>query len=173
MQGTPITIIGNLGNDPELRFTPSGAAVASFSVAVAEQRFNRETSKYEDSGTTWYRVNVWRSLAEGVAESLTKGMRVIVTGTIAGREWTDQKTNEKRVSWEIQATSAGPDLTWATAKVTRNTKNGGDQAPPPEDPRGTGSAVHRTRPAAQTGAPADDPWASHGNGGGYTDEPPF
>jgi single-strand DNA-binding protein len=173
MSGTPITIVGNLGGDPDLRFTPSGAPVASFSVAVAESKLNRETGKFEDDGTTWYRVSAWRNLAENIAESLTSGMRVIVMGSIRSREWTDKESGEKRVGWEIQATNVGPDLTWATAKVVKSQKaNGG--APAPEDPRGTGTAVHRTRPAAP--AQGDD-WSkqepAQGWGGGYSDEPPF
>lgn len=172
---TPITIVGNLGGDPELRFTPSGAAVASFSVAVTPRRLNRETGAWEDGAATWWRVNAWRALAENCAESLTKGARVIVVGTVAAREWTDQKTSEKKTTFEIQADEIGPGLTFATATVTRSTKR--DQAPPPEDPRGSGGAVHRSRPAEAAATPAD-PWANGGTGsgswgGGYSDEPPF
>lgn len=177
MNGTPITIVGNLGNDPELRFTPGGAAVATFSVAVAERRLDQQSGKWEDAGTTWWRVSCWRSLAEGVAESLGKGMRVIATGTVRSREWTDEKTGERKLSWEIQATSVGPDLTWSTAKVTRNAK--ADQGPAPEDPRGTGAAVHRARPGGAANS-AGDPWQTSpasapagGPGGWPQDEPPF
>lgn len=180
MNGTPITIVGNLGSDPELRFTPAGVPVASFSVAVAERRLDQATGKWDDAGTTWWRVSCWRTLAEGAAESLTKGARVIVVGTVRSRDWTDTKTGEAKTSFEIQATSVGPDLTWATAKVTRSAKapNGG---PAPEDPRGTGAAVHRTRPATPAGT--EDPWATNPQrqqpsggwlaNGAYSDEPPF
>jgi single-strand DNA-binding protein len=178
MNGTEITIVGNVGNDPELRFTPGGAAVATFSVAVAERKMNPETGKFEDDGATWWRVSAWRSLAEGLAESVSKGTRVMVHGTVRSREWTDPKTGEKRTSWEIQAIHAGPELTWATAKVSRNEKSG--RGPAPTDPRGTGAAVHRSRPTSP--APAgSDPWAGNGPaqepptgwGAGHSDEPPF
>lgn len=180
MSGTPITVVGNLGGDPELRLTPSGVPVATFSVAVTERQINRETGQWEDAGTTWWRTSCWRSLAEGVSESLSRGMRVIVTGTVRSREWTDEKSGERKIGWEILAASVGPDLTWSTAKVVRNPK--ADQALASEDPRGAGAAVHRTRPSTgNAGAPPDTARqnpptsTSSSNSGGYRpdEEPPF
>lgn len=157
INGTQITVVGNLGNDPELRFTPSGAAVASFSVAVTPRRLNRDTGKWEDGAATWWRVNAWRHLAENVAESLSKGAAVVVVGTVAAREWVNEKTGEKGTAWEILADTVAADLRYATAKVTRAARRT-DAVPPPEDP-------WQTSPAA-----GEQPAA-----GGYRegDEPPF
>lgn len=136
INGTQITIVGNVGQDPELRFTPSGAAVCTFSVAVTPRRFDKTTNKWVDGAATWYRVNAWRALGENAAETLTRGQRVIVVGSLAARDWTNEKSGEKGTSWEITADAIGPDLTWATAKVTRAKRDG---APMPEDPWGPGS----------------------------------
>jgi single-strand DNA-binding protein len=133
MNGTPITIVGNIGHAPDLRFTTGGNPVASFSVAVAERRKNGD--KWEDISTTWYRVNCWRGLAEHVTDSLTEGTRVIVHGTIAARHY--EKDGDKRQSWEITADAVGPDLTWAVAQVKRMTR---DAAPIPDEPWGSDSA---------------------------------
>lgn len=160
INGTQITVVGNLGGDPELRFTPSGAAVTSFSVAVTPRRLNRDTGKWEDMPATWWRVNAWRALAENVAESLTKGMSVVVVGTVSAREWTNEKTGEKGTAWEILADTVAADLRYATAKVTKATRRG-DQVPPPEDPWQQPAGVGAGAPAASAG--------------GYRegDEPPF
>lgn len=140
--GTPITIVGNLTEDPEIRFTPAGVAVARFNVAVNRRTFDRTTNAWTDQGTDYHRVTAWRSLAEGVAETLTKGMRVIVTGTIAQQHWTDEKTKEKRSAWTVTAEAAGPDLTFATAKVAKSGKGRMDAAP--DDPW---TSASRTAPA--------------------------
>lgn len=129
LNGTQVTIIGNIGGDPELRYTPTGNAVCSFSVAVPIRRFNRDKREYEDNGTTWYRVNAWRGLAEHIAESIIRGTRVIVIGNLEAREW--ENGDKKGTSWEITADACGPDLTWATAKITRASR---DNVPPPDDP---------------------------------------
>jgi single-strand DNA-binding protein len=138
MNGTQVTIVGNVGQDPELRFTPAGAAVVSLSVAVTPRRLDRESGKWIDGPATWYRVNAWRGLAENVAETIVKGMRVIVVGSIAARDWKNEKTGETGTAWEVLADAVGPDLTWATAKVHRASRKG-DNVPPPEDPWATGS----------------------------------
>jgi single-strand DNA-binding protein len=157
---TRVTIVGNLGEDPELRFTPSGAAVATFSVAVTPRRFDKTKNEWTDGAATWYRVNVWRALAENTAETLTKGQRVIVVGTLAARPWKNETKGTEGVSWEITAEAIGPDLTWATAKVTKSAKhNGGRDVPPPDDPW----ASSGTASSAAAGS-----W-----GGGHSDEPPF
>lgn len=132
MNGVPITFIGNVGQDPDLRFTPSGAAVVTLSVAVTPRRLDRESGKWVDGAATWYRCNAWRGLAENIAETVTKGMRVIVTGEIAARDWSNDK-GEKGTSWEVLISGIGPELTWATAQVKRASRTG-DQVPPPEDP---------------------------------------
>lgn len=142
--GTPITIVGNLTEDPELRFTPNGVAVARFNVAVNRRTFDRTTNAWTDQGTDYHRVTAWRSLAEGVAESLVKGTRVVVTGTIQQQHWTDEKTQEKRSAWSVTADAVGPDLTFAVAKVTRSTKSRDNAAP--DDPWASAS---RTAPAGE------------------------
>ena len=151
-----ITIVGNLTEDPELRFTPSGAAVAKFSVAVNRRQFDKQTNEWKDAGTDFHRVTAWRQLAENIAASLGKGMRVVVQGDLRQRHWTDEKTQEKRSAWELNADAVGPDLTWAAAKVTKTSKG---QGTAPDDPWATGTSQ---RPAAASAA-----------AGGYSDEPPF
>ena len=145
--GTPITIVGNLTDDPELRFTPSGAAVAKFSVAVNRRQFDRQANEWKEAGTDFHRVSVWRDLAEHTAETLTKGMRVIVVGDLRQRTWTDEKTNEKRSAWEVEGSAVGPDLTFATATVAKVTRTAG-AAPGDEE----WESASRTRPAAPAGA---------------------
>jgi single-strand DNA-binding protein len=140
---TPITIVGNLTDDPELRFTPSGAAVAKFSVAVNRRTFDRQTNEWKESGTDFHRVTVWRSLAENVAGTLTKGMRVMVVGDLKQRSWTDEKTNEKRSAWEVEGSAVGPDLTFATATVSKVAKSQGSA--PGDD---AWESASRARPAA-------------------------
>jgi|SRR5450755_80001 len=122
INGTPITITGNLGGDPEMRYTPTGQAVTSFSVGATERKKNRETDKYENGETTWYRVIAWGYLAENVAASLTSGARVIAFGTLVCRSW-ENREGEKRQTWEITADSIGADLTYATVKIARSTRD--------------------------------------------------
>ncbi|MFE7194936.1 single-stranded DNA-binding protein, partial [Kitasatospora sp. NPDC057595] len=140
--GTPITLVGNLTDDPELRFTPAGVAVAKFSVAVNRRQYDAQAGEWRESGTDFHRVSVWRSLAENVAGTLAKGMRVVVVGDLRQRTWTDEKTNEKRSAWEVDASAVGPDLTFATATVTKVAKTNG--AAPGDD---TWESASRTRPA--------------------------
>lgn len=163
MTSTPITIVGNLTDDPELRFTPSGQAVVKFSVAVNRQRFNRQTNVWEDAGTDFHRVTAWQYLAQNIAETLTKGSRVLVFGELRQSHWTDEKTQDKKSGWDVTASAVGPELTFATAVVTKSAKTGGiARGAAPDDPWATGS---KERPTAAAGAPAAR--------GGYSDEPPF
>ena len=164
---TVITVIGNLTGDPELRFTPSGAAVASFTVASTPRTLDKATNEWKDGEALFLRCSIWRQAAENVAESLQKGMRVIVSGRLQQRSY-DTKEGEKRTVIELQVDEIGPSLKYATAKVNRTTRGGGNGGFG-GSPSGGGSAA----------SPADDPWASSapvagGGGGGWsTDEPPF
>jgi single-strand DNA-binding protein len=157
---TVITVIGNLTGDPELRFTPSGAAVANFTVASTPRSFDKATNEWKDGDALFLRCSIWRQAAENVAESLTKGMRVIVQGRLVQRSY-DTKEGEKRTVVELQVEEIGPSLKYATAKVNRTTRGGA--------PSSSGGF----------GAPAEDPWAasaapaSSGGGGWGSDEPPF
>lgn len=125
---TPITIVGNCVNDPELRFTPSGAAVANFRVASTPSRFNSQTQQWEDGDALFLTVNCWKRLGENVAESVSKGMRVMVTGKLRQRSYTN-RDGENRTVYEVEADDVGPSLRFATAQVARNPRDGGGQAP--------------------------------------------
>ena len=140
---TQITIVGNLVEDPSLRFTPSGAAVANFTVASTPRTFNKASNEWEDGDTLFLPCSIWRQAAEHVAESLTKGTRVIVTGRLKQRSYDDREGN-KRTIYEVEVEEVGPSLTWATARVTRNDRSGAGQS----------------RPQAQQQRPAGDPWAA-------------
>jgi single-strand DNA-binding protein len=118
---TFVTVVGNLTGDPELRFTPNGAAVANFRLAVTPRV--REGDSWKDGETSFFRVNVWRQQAENVAETLTKGTRVIVTGKLRNRSW-QTDGGEQRTVTEIEADELGPSLKWATAKVERANRAG-------------------------------------------------
>lgn len=144
INGTQVTIIGNLTDNPELRFTPSGVAVAKFSVAVNRRTFDRQTNEWKDSGADYHRVSVWRELAEHVADSLTKGMRVVVVGDLRMQTWEDRETKQPRQGWDINGEAVGAELTWATARVTK-TSPGRREEGPADDPWATGSTQ---RPAA-------------------------
>lgn len=121
---TPITVVGNVVNDPELRFTPSGAAVANFRVASTPRRFNRDTNQWEDMEALFLTCNVWRQAAENVAETLSKGMRVIVTGSLRQRSY-QTREGENRTTYEIEVDEVGPSLRFASAQVNRNPREGG------------------------------------------------
>ncbi len=179
---TVITVVGNLTNDPELRFTPSGAAVAGFTVASTPRTFDKDSNQWKDGDPLFLRCSVWRQYAENVAESLTKGMQVIVQGRLKQRSY-ETREGEKRTVVELDVDEIGPCLKFATAKVTKASRGyggggGGDWAN--STPSGGGS-VQRSG-GQQSGGPAntqqDDPWATSGGsgggwGGGYSDEPPF
>jgi single-strand DNA-binding protein len=184
MNGTQITIVGNLTDDPELRFTPSGDAVVKFSVAFNRRVFDRQTNEWKDGKTDFHRVVAWRQLAQNAAETLTKGTRVVVVGDLRQHHWEDEATKQQRSAWEVNAEAIGPDLTWATATVTR-TKGGARDQAPPDDPWSTAS---KQRPAGEPNreehlAGAAGPRAgqgawpqgsgARGPQAGYSDEPPF
>jgi single-strand DNA-binding protein len=159
---TIITVIGNLTADPELRFTPSGAAVANFTVASTPRMFDRQTNEWKDGEALFLRCNIWRQAAENVAESLTRGARVVVTGRLKQRSF-DTKEGEKRTVIELEVDEIGPSLRYATAKVNRANRSGGGTS--------GGSGGYGS---SGGGAPAEDPWASApAAGSGYSDEPPF
>ena len=176
----PVTLVGNLVEDPELRFTPQGAAVASFRLAVDERRQNPQTKEWEDAGASFYRVTGWRSMAENVAESLRRGTRVIVVGDLVMRSF-ERQDGTKGLSPEVTARSVGPDLSFATASVTRTPRSGaGDHAGDHADDH---QADHPTdhqadqRPAQQAGQQAAQR-ASRAQRTGFAqtaldDEPPF
>lgn len=121
---TPITVVGNLVADPELRFIPSGAAVANFRIASTPRTFNRETNQWEDGEALFLTCNCWRQMAENVAESLTKGMRVVVTGKLRQRSY-QTKEGESRTVFEVEVDEVGPSLKYASASVSRNPREGG------------------------------------------------
>ena len=179
---TIITIVGNLTNDPELRFTPSGAAVASFTVASTPRSFDRQANEWKDGETLFMRCSIWRQAAENVAESLQRGMRVVVTGRLKSRTF-DTREGEKRTVIEMEAEEIGPSLKYATAKVNRTTRSGGEGG----FGSGGGSASGGGSGGSGVGGSAvDDPWATGSTGGwgssgaggaggsgASSDEPPF
>ena len=165
---TTITVIGNLTADPELRFTPSGAAVANFTVASTPRMFDRQSNEWKDGEALFLRCNIWREAAENVAESLTRESRVIVTGRLKQRSF-ETREGEKRTVMEVEVDEIGPSLRYATAKVNKANRSGGGGG-------GFGGGGGGSRPSAGGGAPADDPWGSapaSGSFGGADDEPPF
>ncbi|HTW16184.1 MAG TPA: single-stranded DNA-binding protein [Nocardioides sp.] len=179
---TVITVVGNLVDDPELRFTPSGAAVANFRIASTPRTFDRQTNEWKDGEALFLSCSVWRQAAENVAESLQRGMRVIVQGRLKQRSY-ETREGEKRTVVELEVDEVGPALAFATAKVTRASRSGGGGG-------GYGGGGGQSRPQQQQqandpwatpapqggnsggggGAPANDPWGAPGVG---SDEPPF
>jgi single-strand DNA-binding protein len=129
---TPIAIVGNLTADPELRFTASGKAVASLRVAVSERRKAADGS-WEDGDATFWKVTAWDGLAEHIGDSLAKGQRVIAIGRVSSRSY-ETREGEKRTDYEITADAVGPDLKWATVKVEKAGKGGGNATPAKDDP---------------------------------------
>ena len=198
---TTITVIGNLVDDPELRFTPSGAPVANFRIASTPRTFDRQSNEWKDGDTLFLSCAVWRQAAENVAESLQRGMRVIVQGRLKSRQY-ETREGEKRTVFEIDVEEVGPSLRSASAKVTKTTRQGGgggysgggggagysggggQQSATADDPwaspapsQSGGGAGWGGQPQAQPqgggqSAPANDPWATPGVNGG-NDEPPF
>ena len=145
---TPITVVGNLTADPELRFTKSGQAIAKLRVAVNERV--KDGDQWKDGEATYWRVTCWGGLAEHVGDSLAKGSRIIAVGRVSSSTW-ETKEGEQRTDYEITADSLGPDLRWATAKVTKAGKGG----------------------SMRVSQPADDPWAAGARGLDSLDEVPF
>lgn len=158
---TTITVIGNLTADPELRFTPSGSAVANFTIASTPRTFDRQSNEWKDGDTLFLRASIWREAAENVAESLTKGTRVIVSGRLKSRSY-DTKEGEKRTVMELEVDEIGPSLRYATARVNRT--QGGGSAPTGQ---GQGNASQRGGPAANGGGQGQ----SAPSGNGYTQYP--
>ncbi|WP_329134106.1 single-stranded DNA-binding protein [Streptomyces sp. NBC_01476] len=196
---TVITVVGNLVDDPELRFTPSGAAVAKFRVASTPRTFDRQTNEWKDGESLFLTCSVWRQAAENVAESLQRGMRVIVQGRLKQRSYEDRE-GVKRTVYELDVDEVGASLRSATAKVTKTSGGGGRGGQ--QGGYGGGGAGGQGGGSwggqGGGGAPADDPWAtsapagggqaggapaggggggwgggSGSSGGGYSDEPPF
>ncbi len=193
---TPITVVGNLTADPELRFTPSGAAVANFTVASTPRTFDKQTNEWKDGEALFLNCSVWRQAAENAAESLQRGMRVIVSGRLKARSF-ETREGEKRTVFEIDVDEVGPSLKYATAKVTKTTRQGGGQgggfSGGGDDPWATGGnqGAQQGGQGGGWGAPqgggagggggwggqqgggqgGNDPWATPGVGAG--DEPPF
>ena len=186
---TVITVVGNLVDDPELRFTPSGAAVANFRIASTPRTLDRQTNEWKDGDALFLSCSVWRQAAENVAESLQKGMRVVVQGRLKQRQY-ETREGEKRTVVELDVDEVGPSLKYATAKVTRTTRqgggggysgggpSGGDDPWASPAPQGGGQGGYQG--GAQGGggqsgggqsAPANDPWATPGVSS--SDEPPF
>ncbi|WP_409461920.1 single-stranded DNA-binding protein [Amycolatopsis sp. GA6-003] len=169
---TVITVVGNLTSDPELRFTPSGAAVANFTVASTPRTLDRQTGEWKDGEALFLRCNIWRQAAENVAESLTRGARVVVQGRLKQRSF-ETKEGEKRTVVELEVDEIGPSLRYATAKVNKVSRGGGGGG----DFGGGGFNGGGGNRGGGNSAPADDPWGSAppagGGGGGFSDEPPF
>jgi single-strand DNA-binding protein len=174
---TVITVVGNLTNDPELRFTPSGAAVASFTVASTPRTLDKATNEWKDGDALFLRCSIWRQAAENVAESLQRGARVIVQGRLQQRSY-ETKEGEKRTVVELQVDEIGPSLKYATAKVNKTSRGGGGGG----GYGGGGGQAGGGSPSS--GGASDDPWASApagggasgggaSGGGGWSDEPPF
>ncbi|AWZ04094.1 MULTISPECIES: single-stranded DNA-binding protein [unclassified Streptomyces] len=199
---TVITVVGNLVDDPELRFTPSGAAVAKFRVASTPRTFDKQTNEWKDGESLFLTCSVWRQAAENVAESLQRGMRVIVQGRLKQRSYEDRE-GVKRTVYELDVEEVGPSLKNATSKVTKTTGRGGQGGyggGGGGQQQGGGGGNWGGAPGGAApqggGAPSDDPWSSSapaggqqqggggggwggssggsgGSGGGYSDEPPF
>ena len=191
---TVITLVGNLTNDPELRFTPSGAAVANFTVASTPRTFDRQSNEWKDGETLFMRCAIWREAAENVAESLTRGTRVVVTGRLQSRTF-DTKEGEKRTVIEMQVDEIGPSLRYATAKVNKTSRGGGGGGGfggggnsgggfgGGNPGGGSGGGGGWGASSGGGGQQQDDPWATGpsggapagggGWGGASNDDPPF
>ena len=173
---TVITVVGNLVDDPELRFTPSGAAVANFRIASTPRTFDKQTNEWKDGDALFLTCSVWRQAAENVAESLQKGMRVVVQGRLKSRQY-ETREGEKRTVFEIDVDEVGPSLKYATAKVTRTQRSGGGGGYGAQQGGGGQAANDPWATPAPQGAPAGgqsaggaDPWGAPGVG---SEEPPF
>ena len=179
---TQITIAGNLVDDPQLRYTSTGQAVASFRIASTPRIMDRSTNEWKDGDSLFLSCSVWRQAAENVAESLQRGMRVIVQGRLRQRSY-ETKEGEKRTVYEVEVDEVGPSLKNASVKVSRSSRSGGG---PAGGGGQAGQGGYGGQPGRQggggqggygggsAGRPADDPWASDaGADSGFTDEPPF
>ncbi|PXX12935.1 single-stranded DNA-binding protein [Mycolicibacterium moriokaense] len=169
---TIITVVGNLTADPELRFTPSGAAVANFTVASTPRIFDRQSNEWKDGDALFMRCSIWREAAENVAESLTRGSRVIVQGRLKQRSY-ETREGEKRTVVELEVDEIGPSLRYATAKVNKANRSGGGGG---GFGGGGGGGASRGGGGDSAEAKTDDPWGSapaSGSFSGGDDEPPF
>ena len=167
MAGEPyITVVGNMAGDPELRWTASGHAVASFTIAQTPRSYDKTTQQHVDDETLWVRCTVWREAAENVAETLTKGMRVIAHGRLKARSF-ETKSGEQRTNWELMVDEIGPSLRWATAQVNRAPQQGG----------GGFNAAPASNPAPASNQWGNNPggaWAGgQAQGQGQSQAPPF
>ena len=174
---TTITVVGNLTADPDLRFTPSGAAVANFTVASTPRVYDRQSGEWKDGEALFLRCNIWREAAENVAESLGRGSRVIVTGRLRQRSF-ETREGEKRTVYEVEVDEVGPSLRYATAKISKAGRGGGGGGFGGGNGNGSGGGgFGGGAPAGPSGgAPVEDPWGSapaSGSFGGADDEPPF
>jgi single-strand DNA-binding protein len=174
---TVITVVGNLTADPELRFTPSGAAVANFTVASTPRTFDRQSGEWKDGEALFLRCNIWRQAAENVAESLTRGARVIVQGRLKQRSF-ETREGEKRTVIELEVDEVGPSLRYATASVTKASRGGGGGGYGGAGNGGSGGYGGGGGYSGGGQSGNDDPWASapvagSSGAGGYDDEPPF
>ena len=178
---TQITVIGNLTNDPELRFTPSGSAVANFTIASTPRTFDAKSNEWKDGETLFLRAAIWREAAENVAESLTKGMRVIVSGRLKSRSY-ETKEGEKRTVIELEVDEIGPSLRYANAKVNRTQRGNGQGGNQGGGNRQQGNRQQGSQQGGFGGGVAvqqEDPWATPGAsdsgqwGNGPDSEPPF
>ena len=172
---TQITVIGNLVDDPQLRYTPTGQAVANFRVASTPRFMDRQTNEWKDGDSLFLSCNVWRQAAENVAESLQRGMRVIVSGRLRQRSY-ETKEGEKRTVYEVEVDEVGPSLRNASAKVVRSSRATGGQGGGGGYGGGSGgsggSGVARAV-GGGGGRANDDPWSSEPADSGFSDEPPF
>jgi single-strand DNA-binding protein len=166
---TVITLVGNLVDDPELRFTPSGKGVAKFRLASTPRTYDRQSGQWKDGESLFLTCNIWEPAAENVAESLQRGMRVIVQGRLRQRSY-ETREGEKRTVYEVEVDEVGPSLRSATAKVNKTSRGGGSGG-------GFGSGGGSSSGGSSGGAaPAsDDPWAvaAPAGAGSFSDEPPF
>ncbi len=182
---TIITVIGNLTDDPELRFTPNGAAVANFTVASTPRFFDKQTNEWRDGDALFLRCSIWRQAAENVAESLHRGSRVIVSGRLKQRSF-ETREGERRTVVELEADEIGPSLRYATAKVTKTTRQGGggggfgggsDPWSQPAGQGGPGGGQGGQGGGQSSGQAQADPWAQGGQQGGQQggsfEDPPF
>lgn len=161
---TPLTIVGNLTADPELRFTQSGTAIATFTVASTPRKYNSQTGQWDDGNPLFMRCTAWNKMAENVSESLTKGTRVIVTGNLRTDTWKDKNTGENRSAINLDTTDVAPSLRYATTRVTRNPQN---------NQGGGGYQQKQQRQQNQQ----NDPWGGRQSGNAWgpnaDDQPPF
>lgn len=170
---TAITLVGNLTSDPELRFTPSGAAVANFTVASPPRTFDKQSNEWRDGEALFLQCSVWRQAAENAAESLQKGMRVIVTGNLKAESY-ETREGQKRTVFKIDVQEVGPSLKYASAKVTRVSRSDGSHSQGQQAQGGSWGGSQQGQGSWGPSGGQQDPWASQGGSGAWgSEEPPF